>query len=58
MSPLTGAADRAPVPPMRTCENPFIERKIATHLHSPASITPMAMPISASVEEPPPMQSM
>ena len=27
---MIGAAERAPVPPMRTCENPFIERKIAT----------------------------
>ena len=43
---------------MRTWENPFIARKIATQLHSPASMTPMAMPISASVEDPPPMQSM
>jgi len=51
-------APGAPVPPIRTCENPFMERKIATHWHSPASITPIAMPISASVEDPPPMQSM
>ncbi len=58
MSPPTGVAERAPVPPMRTCEKPFIARKIATHLHSPASMTPMAMPISASVDDPPPMQSM
>ena len=33
-------------------------RKMATVLHKPASITPMAMPTSASVEEPPPNTSM
>ena len=33
-------------------------RKITTVLHMPASITPMAMPISASVDEPPPNTSM
>ena len=33
-------------------------RKMTTVLHMPASITPMAMPISASVEEPPPNTSM
>ena len=58
MSPLTGAAERAPVPPIRTCEYPFIDRKIAQHLHSPASITPIANPINASVDDPPPRQSM
>ena len=58
MSPATGAAERAPVPPMRTWEKPFMARKMATVLHMPASITPMAMPISASVEEPPPNTSM
>ena len=58
MSPPTGAAERAPVPPMRTCEKPFIERKIATVLQQPASISPIAMPTSASVEEPPPTTSM
>ena len=35
-----------------------MERKIATVRHMPASITPMAMPISASVDEPPPNTSM
>lgn len=33
-------------------------RKMATVLHMPASITPMAMPTSASVLEPPPTTSM
>ena len=33
-------------------------RKIATVVHMPASITPIAMPTSASVEEPPPETSM
>jgi hypothetical protein len=46
------------VPPIRTCEKPFIERKITTVLHMPASITPIAMPINASVDDPPPNTSM
>ena len=58
MSLDTGTAERAPVPPMRTWEKPFMARKMATVLHMPASITPMAMPISASVDEPPPNTSM
>jgi hypothetical protein len=33
-------------------------RKIATVLHMPASMSPIAMPTSASVEEPPPNTSM
>ncbi len=57
-SPDTGAAARAPVPPMRTWLNPFMARKITTALHMPASIRPIAMPISASVDEPPPNTSM
>ena len=47
---IIGAAARTPVPPIRTCEKPFIERKITTVLHMPASITPIAMPINASVD--------
>jgi hypothetical protein len=43
---------------MRTWENPFIERKRTTVLHIPASMTPIAMPMRASVLEPPPMTSM
>ena len=35
-----------------------MERKIATVLHMPDSIAPMARPTSASVEEPPPNTSM
>ena len=55
--PPIGAAARAPVPPIRTCEYPFIARNIATVSHMPASIAPMASPMSASVLEPPPEQS-
>ncbi len=58
MSPETGTAERTPVPPIRTCEKPFIERKITTVLHMPASITPIAIPTSASVDDPPPNTSM
>ena len=57
-SPEMGTAERTPVPPIRTCENPFIERKITTVLHMPASMTPIAIPISASVDDPPPNTSM
>ena len=46
-----------PVPPVRVSVKPFIERLMTTASHIPASITPTAMPVSASVEEPPPMQS-
>ena len=46
-----------PVPPVRVSVKPFIERLMITASHIPASITPTAMPVSASVEDPPPMQS-
>ena len=55
-APKTGAC--RPVPPMRASVYPFIARKMATVLHIPTSITPIAMPISASVLDPPPEQSM
>ena len=56
--PRTGWAARAPVPPIRKSEYPFMERKSATVLHMPASMAPMARPIKASVDEPPPNTSM
>jgi len=46
------------VPPILTWLKPFIERKITMVLHMPASMAPMARPISASVDEPPPNTSM
>ena len=57
---MIGAAARAGAANADLAEKPFMARKItfATVLHMPASIRPIAMPTSASVDEPPPNTSM